>query len=60
MKHDLTVYGDTELCNVVLNTEYLYLMMEDTDELIEVLDQMYEYTEEQMEELMESISDYFE
>ena len=57
---DITMHGDSELVDIIINDEYLYNLMDNVDLLIETVNETYLYVEEQLEELMEYVGDYME
>jgi hypothetical protein len=59
-KQDLTQYGEQELSLHVLNTEPLYrafMRCDNEDDLHELVDENFIYTEEQFEELVRDLAD---
>ncbi len=49
---NLTTYSDDELSLVVFNTEYLYNVRNDRPYLMELLEEGYTFTDEQMGQLV--------
>ena len=54
---DLTQYSDDELSLQVFNDEGLYSMRHDTGNLLEVLEEIFTYSFEQMEVLLTDLAD---
>lgn len=54
---DITCQGDQELVNQVTEDQYLSELTSDVDLLIENINHVYVYADEQMEELMEYLED---
>lgn len=53
---DLTQYGSAELALLVFNTEYLYNSRHNED-LIDILDELFIYTLEQLDELVQDLEE---
>jgi hypothetical protein len=56
-KMDLTQYSENELSMLVFNIEFLYNMRRNIKELKLELDEIYDYTEEQFEILVNDIKE---
>ena len=54
---DLTSYGDQELSLSVFNEEYFYVERSNRPFLIALVNEEFEYTEEQFDELMQDLGD---
>ncbi len=54
---DLTDYGDQELSLSVFNEEYFYVERGNRPFLIALVNEEFEYTEEQFDELMKDLDD---
>jgi hypothetical protein len=57
-KTDLTNYSTKELTLQVFNSEYLYLLITDTWNLINTINDMFAYRNDQFDDLIESINEY--
>lgn len=57
MKQDITEYSENELSLLVFNDEYLYRMRRNRRLLIASINDMFEYTEKQLEVLNQDLDD---
>lgn len=55
---DLKSYSNNELSLVVFNTEYLYKLIDNKKELLNVIDNKYKYNKYQLIQLLVDIKDY--
>ena len=55
-KENITNYSDNELSNLVYNIEYLYLSRHNITYLMELINDVYIYTENQKEILLHDIN----
>ena len=56
-KQDIRHYSDSELSLIVMNDEGLYRMRHDRGVLLEVIDELFIYNEEQKEELFSDLDE---
>lgn len=55
---DIKNYSNCELSLLVFNTEYLYKLINNQKELLNVLDNKYKYNKYQLIQLLKDIRDY--
>ncbi len=56
-KQDLTEYSNNELSLLVFNTEYLYRMRRNVRKLMQEIDEVYLYNDEQLTVLLQDIKE---